>query len=519
MSLKSEQPGQSEIKFEHRTSFEINDPDGRDSSQQSPAASSHLSREVSREESASLSITSSSPDVLSPRPNAHYGARSTRRSWMASERRLAASLDHLSAKDLAVHLYNAFALSQRARNLKSRNEANDGINEQAWSPPKLWTAWPLAPALVPAEDEGLRWESESYLNGPTSSKKLTPREVLEDILTGRLQNVAKERFLKEHSHGGSSEIPEMHLDGDEELNLLEPVVMTDDDLAKNLTEPTVQHVIAKLDGLLTALHHARHAYVATEGSTSDSYGKLSSRKLQQKQKSKHDGQNESRSGKTKMRVSTNSSPSKADSDLSGSDRPNFSTTSNIEPPNPNNRGTKRRYGLRDWSDIIGIAAMAGWEPRTVKRAAIRCATLFEEGMKFRTLEENGNNWDEILIPPNTRDEEAENNLGGISSKKQGQDHEPVRIPKPRRSGGDRQGSRFYCPVTDCKRSSRGFWQACRLTRHLRQVHKELTLQNAPYESDDQLVGGVHVDGFLQPVPMPSAWANKSRSKQGQKRLR
>lgn len=444
---------------------------------------------------------------------------------MASERRLAASLDHLSAKDLATHLYNAFALGRRARNLESRNEENNDASKQAWSPPKLWTAWPLAPALVPAEDEGLRWESESYLNRPTSSKKLGPREVLEDILIGRLQKVAKERFLKSYSRDVSLELPEMDLGGDEGLDLLEPVVLADDDLARNLAEPTVRHAFAKLDGLLKALHHARHAYTAAEGSISDSHDIVPSRELHKKRKSLHKSiQSESKSDQKKPRISTNPSPSNINSELSGSEQPNFKTNHNGERSDMKNqegkrfKRRKRRYGLRDWSDVVGIAAMTGWEPRAVQRATTRCATLFEEGLKFRTLEENGNAWDEIVIPLNTQVGDTEINLGVSSSKEQDPEHEAV-IPKSRRRGGDREGSRFYCPVLNCSRSSRGFWEACRLTRHLRQVHKELNLQSAQYESEDELVGGVHVDGFLQPVPMPSAWANKSRSRQGHKRLR
>lgn len=513
MSFQPEQPQQDEIEFEPRIPLGMIDVDGRDSSQQSPAALRHSTREESDAPSTPLA----SPNLLSTRPNTHRGAPSTWRSRMVSERRLAASLDHLSAKDLAVHLYNAFALGQRARNLKSRNEANNGISEQAWSPPSLWTAWPLAPAFVPLEDEGLRWESESYQNGHTCYKKLGPREVLEDILIGHLQKKAKERFLKWHRRDVSLNLPDVDHDENDGLDLLEPAVMADDDLARNLTEPTVRHAFAKLDGLLTALHHARHAYVTADSSASDSHDNLASREVQQKLKSSHKSRrNDSRSGTTKARISTNPSPFQVETDLSAGEQPKLSIARNGERSNSKNQGAKRskrrkrRYALRDWSDVIGVSAMTSWEPKTVQRAAARCATLFEEGLKFRTLEENGNAWDELSILPNTRVGEPGINPDGIPSKEQGRDVEPVRAPKPRRLGGDNQGWRFYCPVTDCNRSSHGFWEARRLTRHLKGVHKELNLQSVPYESEDQMVGGVHVDGFLQLMPMPSAWANKPK---------
>lgn len=529
MSFETKMPGQSEIEFEHRSSTDISDADGSDSSQQSPAASSYSSSEVSE----ALSSPSGSPNAL---PNTHDAAPSTRRSWMASERRLAASLDHLDAKDLAVHLYNAYVLSQRARTIKNRNEANNGNSEHVWNPPKLWTAWPLDPAIVPAEDEGLQWENESYLNGPSSSKKFTPREALEDILIGRLQKVAKERFLKGRSRGSSSEIPELHLDGDEEHNLLEPVVMADDDLARNLTEPVIHHVLAKLDQLLMALHHARYAYAATEGSAGRLHDETPNREIQQKRKPKQKSEkNEPEFSKSNSRISNNLPASKVDDNLSSSEQFSFSAASNVERSNAKSqRGTrpirhKRKYGLRDWSDVIGVALMTKWDPKTVQRTATRCASLFNEGMKFRTLEENGTVGAEISILPNTRIEQTESNhlSGDISSKpqdqtqNQNQNQDSAHIPKPRRSGRDRQGSRYYCPVADCNRSSEGFSTASLLRRHLKGVHKQLKSQSAATlyeinenddEDDDEMVGGVHVDGFLQPVPMPESWVYKSRSR-------
>ena len=532
MSFESKTPGQSEIEFEHRSSFDISDADWSDSSQQSPAALNHSSSE----DSEALSSPSGSPNSL---PNTHDAAPSTRRSWMASERRLAASLDHLDAKDLAVHLYNAFALSQRAKTIKSRNEANNGVNEHVWNPPKLWTAWPLDPAIVPAEDEGLQWENESYLNGPSSSKKFTPREALEDILIGRLQKGAKERFLKLSSQDGSPEILDMNLDEDEKLDLLEPVVMADDDLARNLTQPVIHHVLAKLDQLLMALHHARYAYAATEDSASRLHDEVTDREIQQKRKPKHQSvKNGPGSSKSKSKTSNNLSASKADSDLSGSEQPFYSAASNVERSDAKSqRATrpirhKRKYGLRDWSDVIGVASMTSWEPKTVQRTAIRCASLFDEGIKFRTLEENGTVGNEISILPNSRTEQTESNplSGGISSKPQDQaqnqnhNHDSAHIPKPRRPVRDRQGSRYYCPVADCNRSSEGFSTASLLRRHLKGVHKQLRTQSAAalYENnendenvvddDDEMVGGVHVDGFLQPVPMPESWVYKSKAR-------
>ncbi|KAI9766595.1 MAG: hypothetical protein M1840_006406 [Geoglossum simile] len=52
------------------------------------------------------------------------------------------------------------------------------------------------------------------------------------------------------------------------------------------------------------------------------------------------------------------------------------------------RAKKRgQLGLMDWSDVLGIASMVGWDPEAVSRAAARCSTLFGEGIRFRTLDE------------------------------------------------------------------------------------------------------------------------------------
>ena len=44
-------------------------------------------------------------------------------------------------------------------------------------------------------------------------------------------------------------------------------------------------------------------------------------------------------------------------------------------------------GLRDWKDVIGAAAMAGFSAATIARATQRCADIFREGMDIRTLVE------------------------------------------------------------------------------------------------------------------------------------
>ena len=495
----------------------MNDVDQLDSSSKSSTALYHRSEE---EDSIETSTPSLPPSQSSVRPNTHRVPPSTWRNRNLSERRLTTSLDQLSAQDLAVHLYNAFALSRGARSSNRQIETNDDVSEQIWSPPKLWTAWPLAPAVVPAEDEGLCWESEVYSDSRSRSNKPGPREVLKEILLGHLQKKAKERFLEWRRRDDSSGPSEVDLRENEEgLDLLKPVVMADDDLAASIAGPTIRHVLSMLDGLLTGLHHARYAYVGSDGSADASDDNFEDREVGQKRKLSHRSeQNVFTRRKPESKVLTNPSTPQDETDFDAAGQSKTSTGSESERPDSKSKVTKRlkrrkrRYGLRNWSDILGVAAMAGWEPTVVQRAAARCASLFEEGINFRTLKENDNDWTEFSVLPNTSFEETEHNDRAANS-------EASRVRAPRHLDGDGKASWFYCPVNDCNRSRRGFFEACRLTRHLKQVHKERSdVQNTPaHERGDEMTGGVHVDGFLQPMPMPRAGAIKSRSNRGERR--
>ncbi|KAL1625098.1 hypothetical protein SLS56_007525 [Neofusicoccum ribis] len=60
----------------------------------------------------------------------------------------------------------------------------------------------------------------------------------------------------------------------------------------------------------------------------------------------------------------------------------------VEKGPPTRRG-KHAVGLRDWSEVLGMAAMlGGFKPEVIDRAARRCANLFGEGMAFQVLEES-----------------------------------------------------------------------------------------------------------------------------------
>jgi len=81
--------------------------------------------------------------------------------------------------------------------------------------------------------------------------------------------------------------------------------------------------------------------------------------------------------------------SSANADLSMPSTPQHMTSQE------NNRKRKRpvlrteKLLTRDWSDVVGMAALSGWDSNVVQRASERCARLFGENMLFRTFIEGG----------------------------------------------------------------------------------------------------------------------------------
>lgn len=332
-----------------------------------------------------------SDDELSPspplptRPNKHLGPASTWRNWTAPERDLAASLNRLRAKDLTVHLYNAFKLKQRASTLLVQQESGDEdaiVEAATWSPPKVWTAWPLPPDVVPREDDERHWEGDDMLSYTRQTRLGHPSETLRELLVAQLLRKAKERFIAREWE-----------DEDQETTGVQPVIMADDERALEILRPTIQHILTNLDRLLVGLHHARNFCLAinddadeselesgdTRGSTSKSRGRKRKRKPSARDtESSKISEQHSRSELNNAEESRSFSGTRSGSKRPGSYSRNSSRTFHKR---------KLRLGLRDWSEVLGIASLTGWETTVVTRAAARCSVLFGEDISFRTLAE------------------------------------------------------------------------------------------------------------------------------------
>ena len=462
---------------------------------------------------------SKSPSLEPPRPNKFHGPPSTWRSLTATDRAIANSLDQIKAADLGIHLYNAHALKKRQRLLKAaRNDEDAELEYDTWEPPKQWTAWPMMAAEVPrgqirsfdepTKDEYV-WRSLEQQKGSTQD--------LKGALTAIFLKEAKERFLRRESEdegtgsdasmnntkSGRSRSKSQHSNHDtlcQVSKTMKPAVLADDEKAESILEPTIRHILTNVDNLLMGLHHARQAYLPTldesQGKTqTDADGETSPLKTKpprKKGKPARGRSPKSLNSQASSRISSRPPPQKPRSALSSTSR-------------TRSRSRRRReLGLRDWSDILSLASMTGWPDSTIRRTAKRCADLFGEGIEFRTLREGSESMREtIYLPsliPEDQDETAPSSENSESSLSD--DPSSVRI---RPLSAKIVNGTFYCPLTDCPRSERGFARNWNFQKHVREKHGDLV---PAVESEDEMVGAVHVDGFLKPVKARKGWRGR-----------
>ncbi|KAG5971881.1 hypothetical protein E4U58_007155 [Claviceps cyperi] len=165
------------------------------SSPEPPTAARRQWEELDSDDIASVM----SEDLYENRPNRWTGPRSTWRALVREERMLWRSMQQVVDQDLAVHLYNAFALKRRDLDARTAQgltmKLGDG-QEAIWAPPKVWTAWPLQERQVPPE--GLFKEADDEAKAFTlrRQEKKLPSSELQEELGATILRMAKERFRR-----------------------------------------------------------------------------------------------------------------------------------------------------------------------------------------------------------------------------------------------------------------------------------------------------------------------------------
>ena len=226
-----------------------------------------------------------SSDLHEERPNRWRGPPSSWRALTEEDRLVDHSLSRERDNNLAIHLYNDFAL----RRLKP-----DG-----WAPKRYWAAWPMNQDQVPrddlmsfgheadddgGEDEMFTFRQRGYGNDEGSGRWM------EEVLTAAVIRAGKERLRQRQrrkrdvSHrsgndeakddtsqfrGTSSAAGRQGQDDDE---WLEAIPSTDDAMSAALVKPSVRHIMTQLNRTLTVLHNAYVSAAAGEkgGEESDS---------------------------------------------------------------------------------------------------------------------------------------------------------------------------------------------------------------------------------------------------------
>jgi hypothetical protein len=334
--------------------------------------------------------------------------------------------------------------------------------------------------------------------------------------------------------------------------ILTPIVSANDDRSRELLRPSIRHALSKVDEVLMALHYARsmcQQYNSWSDGNTDSesqasstyrarskprgrprkFANLASRPKEPVQDNVPQVEIPTRKTSRRGRPKKIHEPLKGETNeeylvrvarLQKKPLPSFApplknkitvpsddSTRNTRPRKMTREQLKgprqRRLGLRDWSEVLGTAALVGFPPEVIARATQRCSNLFGESMIMRTIVEAPfsatNAEHEIIYQP----EEIPSFSCTSSENESGQD-EPLEsnlriIPGRKHT----RASAYQCPVEKCPRKAEGFEYELNLKRHLRKAHKMTEKEaDALITNDEATHGAVHVDGFLKPVRPP-----------------
>ncbi|QIW97211.1 hypothetical protein AMS68_002729 [Peltaster fructicola] len=332
------------------------------------------------------------------RENAFSGRAEIWLGYIVDERDLAESIDLDRANDLSLHLYNAHAIKAKYYDSTTQQEGLSLRNKQQWlraepdgtipwTPPQSWTAWPMSANDVPRPEErhgnleAMRTVDDQFLK---MQEPWFPSADLEQEVFALLLRTAKGQIQKNDRQlnhrvlssltipNGTASVIDIHsssparktAEGEDVVD--EPVVdpappyqlTDDDDHARQLLMPTTRHILSNLEDLLLALHKSR-----ASGNTASETTTVGPFSRKRKRSSTVDRLNQI--------------------DTAGVDRPDV-------PVDGTPRESRtRQLPTRDWSEVLGIASIAGIDNEVVMKTARRCSVLFKEDMIFDNNPEHG----------------------------------------------------------------------------------------------------------------------------------
>jgi hypothetical protein len=287
---------------------------------------------------------------------------------------------------------------------------------------------------------------------------------------------------------------ENELESTEPEDLLSPEIMMDDDEVKKLLGQSTRHVLTNFDNLLMRLHRSRQYH--TSGSTVNTTKPVNSRPP-----------------KRKRRSTTNESPRIIPEHDGIEDQERVTGRDYLKHPS----GKNPLYP-RDWSEVLGVASLTGWNPAVIDRAAKRCSALFGERTLLRTMPETAagkaedrmNEYTPEMIPDFDLVDDME------------EEENPI--------GRDEVEVGFRCPEDSCPQHHRLYEKRFMIRQHLRRVHKygqealdaydqacalrdtkpsveplqtEMKKEDDGASDDDQseMIAAVREDGYMKPVEL------------------
>lgn len=376
----------------------------------------------------------------------------------------------------------------------------------------------------------------------------------EDVADGVMDGSEGEENSEEPMIKEQSEPPEPN-------TWLKPIISADDDRSASLLRPSIRHTLSKLDELLMSLHHARetcHQINSRSAAntndetmstsvpvrddspspakrprgrprkfadltllqkdsqipTPDSAELFRAKKTHigrpQKDYPRLPGESQAEHIIRIARIQKKPLPSFAaprpeDPPRSPSAASRASSRSRKSPARPMTVeelrvSRKKKLGLRDWSELLGIATLVGFKPEVVERATRRCVELFGEGMVMRTL---------VEAPYSMKDADTVTNylpgeipdFGDEESFNDESDESEIDSPRKRkRNARDLEDDSWLCPLESCRMQNRaGFEFIAELRRHLKNVHEMGKDEVDELLGEEEMDGAVHVDGFLEPM--------------------
>lgn len=396
--------------------------------------------------------------------------------WLSESeepRGIATSLHQTESNDLGIHLYNVQRVKRQARDddearrvkpyfRKDRRKPQEG--PKSWTPRTSWTAWPLQPNMVPRvgekEERWLLNPNHGEMEKGTSHSSQKPTANLEDCLLSEVLGQSRSSFYThKEEHDVHRETTKLRIPGS---GTFRPDIMTDEERARQLAKPVIRDIISQMELLLQALHASRSGHVRNR--TSDSGTDASSGPESSNSRSR------SRSGSARSR------------------------SSKPKTPLP-----------RDWSEVLSIAGMMGWNSGVLQRTTARCSGLFGEPL------------DRVTTFDTTSADPPPSKLSVDAEDGEDDDDENDTSPEVSRELSLRT---LCCPHGRCRSHSKPFKVRWRLNEHLRRTHKEETTSLSRSRSSSQSKveaepgqrarRGNYADDFLRPTILPSNSNNNTR---------